>query len=68
MDLKQKLTSAGVTDIFNMDKANFSAIADTKLAVENVIHIAKIKVDLFVLIIDKINIRRTSLFLFSCID
>jgi hypothetical protein len=45
VDLKQKLTAAGVTDIFNMDKANFSAIADTKLAVENVIHIAKIKVD-----------------------
>ncbi len=52
MDLKQKLTAAGVTDIFNMDKANFSAISDTKLAVENVIHIAKIKVELFVLIKD----------------
>jgi hypothetical protein len=62
VDLKQKLTAAGVTDIFNMDKANFSAISDTKLAVENVIHIAKIKVDLFVFITDKINFRRKSLF------
>jgi serine protease inhibitor len=53
VDLKQKLTAAGVTDIFNMDRANFSAISDTKLAVENVIHIAKIKVDcLSVFVVD----------------
>ena len=44
VDLKEKLIQAGVTDIFSQDKANFSAISDTKLAVENVIHIAKIKV------------------------
>jgi serine protease inhibitor len=43
VDLKQKLMLAGVTDIFGA-KANFSAISETKLYVENVLHIAKIKV------------------------
>jgi serine protease inhibitor len=44
VDLKEKLMKAGVTDIFSQDKANFATISDTKLSVENVIHVAKIKV------------------------
>jgi hypothetical protein len=45
VDLKEKLMKAGVVDMFSQDKANFATISDTKLAIENVIHIAKIKVE-----------------------